>query len=89
MRAPDRLAVGRSGWPPPLMHPPGQVITSMKCRSLAAGADLVQQFAGVAQAAGHGHAQFDAVDLNLGLLDALHAADGLHFSSSISLPVTR
>ncbi len=22
------------GWPPPLMHPPGQVITSMKCRSL-------------------------------------------------------
>ena len=31
-RTASRLAP--MGWPPPPMHPPGQVITSMKCRSL-------------------------------------------------------
>ena len=45
---------------------------------VAAGANLIEQSAGVAQAAGDRHPQLDLVDFHAGFLDALQPAHGWH-----------
>ena len=44
---------------------------------LAAGANLIEQAAGIAEAAGDGHAQLEVVDFDAGFLDAFETANRL------------
>ena len=56
---------------------------------LASRPDLIQEAGRIAQAVDHGHAQLHAIDLDLGFLGSLEAADSLTSRLPISFPVTR
>ena len=77
------------GWPPPLMQPPGQVITSMKCRSLRPARISSSSLRALPRPLTTATPSSHAVHADPRFLAALHAADGLDSRLPISSPVTR